>query len=161
MFNPSSDLTAIQNLLMEDIKTLEFLDLTGSAMVKRVSDYKLKNPTNTLPTERIEKIIISQTIIKRSQWSDLVTSDKRLCIYFVPSRPTRNESFIEEGIMVDVHVPINQDHKAWEIQERVKIILHNTRINKRYTKFYGQLGELSTVQGFFCCGSRYRFYRSI
>lgn len=138
MFNPSSDLTAIQNLLMADAKLLALLDLTG------------KPP-----------IDVAKRIIKRSQWSDLVTSDKRLCIYFVPSRPTRNESFIEEGIMIDVHVPANQDYKAWQIQERVKIILHNTRINKRYTKFYGQLGELSTVQGFFCCGSRYRFYRSI
>lgn len=159
MFNPSSDLTAIQNLLIADAELLKLLDLTGPAMESRINAYINKSPTTS--RKLAERIIILGSVIRRSQWDDLVTSDKRICVYFVPSRPTRNESFIEEGIMVDVHVPINQDYKAWEIQERVKVILHNTRINKRYTKFYGQLGELPTVQGFFCCGSRYRFYRSI
>ena len=117
---------------------MELLDLTGKPNVE-----------------------IAKRIIKRSQWSDLATSDKRLCIYFVPSRETRNESFIEENIVIDVHLPVMQDFKAWEIQERDKVILHNTKVNKRYLKFKGQLGELPTVQGLFCCGSRFKFYRSI
>lgn len=137
-FNPSVDLNAIQKLIIEDAEILRLMDLA--------------NATNVDKAKRI---------IKRSQWSDLATNEKRLCIYFVPSRPTRNESFVEEFVQIDVHVPAIQDFKAWEIQERIKVLLHNARINRKYSKFYGQLGELSTMQGFFCCGSRFKFYRSI
>ncbi|TCU72845.1 hypothetical protein EV204_105181 [Tissierella praeacuta] len=161
MFNPSQDLNAIQRLIIEDETILELLDLTGSAMAKKVSDYREKNKNTTLPTENIEKIIISQSIIKRSQWDTLATNEKRLCIHFVPDRPTRNESFLQSIIQIDIHVPAIHDFKAWEIQERVKVILHKKRINKKYIKFYGQLGELPTMQGFFCCGSRFKFYRTI
>lgn len=104
---------------------------------------------------------IGARIIKRSQWDGLATNEKRLCIYFVPDRRTRNESFLESIIEIDVHVPASQDFKAWEIQERVKLLLHKKKVNKRYTYFNGQLGELPTMQGFFCCGSRYNFYRVI
>jgi|GEM_PF-1181956 len=161
-FNPSEDLNAIQKILIEDIKILELLDLTGSSMAKRVNDYRKKNPqSDQQSTETIEKIIKSQAIIKRSQWNDLATNEKRLCIYFIPDRPTRNEVIMESLFEIDVHVPAVYDYKAWEIQERIKVLLHNTKINKKYTKFYGQLGELPTLQGFFCCGSRFRFYRTI
>lgn len=138
MFNPSKDLNAIQRLIIQDAKILELLDLTGKPNVE-----------------------IAKRIIKRSQWNDLATNEKRLCIYFVPDRPTRNESFLQSVIQIDIHVPAIHDFKAWEIQERVKVILHKKRINKKYIKFYGQLGELPTMQGFFCCGSRFKFYRTI
>ncbi len=137
-FNPSSDLNAIQRLIIQDKKILDLLDLTGKSNVE-----------------------IAKRIIKRSQWNDLATNEKRLCIFFVPDRRVRNESFLESTIEIDVHVPAIHDFKAWEIQERVKVILHKKRINKKYIKFYGQLGELPTMQGFFCCGSRFRFYRTI
>ncbi|MGJ0847399.1 hypothetical protein ACR77J_11980 [Tissierella praeacuta] len=138
MFNPSQDLNAIQILIIQDAKILELLDLTGKPNVE-----------------------IAKRIIKRSQWNDLATNEKRLCIYFVPDRPTRNENFLQSVIQIDIHVPAIHDFKAWEIQERVKVILHKKRINKKYIKFYGQLGELPTMQGFFCCGSRFKFYRTI
>lgn len=159
MFNPSQDLNAIQRLIIQDTKILELLDLTGSAMTKKVNDYIAKNP-NANPAA-VERIIISQSIIKRSQWDNLATNEKRLCIYFVPDRRTRNESIMESLIQIDIHVPAIHDFKAWEIQERVKLILHKKRINKKYIKFYGQLGELPTMQGFFCCGSRFNFNRTI
>jgi len=160
-FNPSEDLNTIQKILIEDTQILELLDLTGSAMAKKVSDYREKTNNTTSPTETIEKIIISQSIIKRSQWDNMATNDKRLCIYFIPDKPTRNEVVMESLFEIDIHVPAVESHKAWEIQERVKVLLHKTRINKKYAKFYGQLGELPTMQGFFCCGSRFRFYRTI
>lgn len=161
MFNPSSDLNAIQRIIIEDETILGLLDLTGSAMAKKVSDYREKNKNTTLPTENIERIIISQSIIKRSQWDTLATNEKRLCISFIPDRRTRNEGFMESIIQIDVHVPAVHDFKAWEIQERIKKLLHMKKVNKRYMKFNGQLGELPTMQGFFCCGSRFRFYRTI
>lgn len=137
-FNPSKDLNAIQRLIIQDVEILRLMDLVNATNVDK-----------------------AKQIIKRSQWDGLVTNEKRICIYFIPSRGTRNESFVEEFVQIDVHVPAIQDFKAWEIQERIKVLLHNARINRKYSKFYGQLGELSTMQGFFCCGSRFKFYRSI
>lgn len=137
-FNPSTDLNTIQRMIIQDTEILALLDLTGKS-----------------------NIDIAKRIIKRSQWHDLATNEKRLCIYFIPDRPTKNEVIMESLFEIDVHVPAIQDFKAWEIQERVKKLLHNTKINKKYAKFYGQLGELPTSQGFFCCGSRFRFYRTI
>lgn len=137
-FTPEKDLTAIQNIIMADKEILTLLDLEGKS--------------------RIE---IAKKIIKRSRWDDLVTSEKRLCIYFVPDRRIRNESFMQSVIEIDVHVPAMEDYKAWRVQERVKLLLHKKRINQRYTRFNGQLGELPTMQGFFCCGSRFKFHRVI
>lgn len=137
-FNPSKDLNAIQKILIEDAEILRLMDLA--------------NATN------IDK---AKRIIKRSQWSDLATNEKRLCIFFVPDRRIRNEAFLESTLEIDVHAPAIQDFKAWEIQERVKNLLHKKRVNKSYLYFNGQIGELPTSQGFFCCGSRFRFYKSI
>ena len=137
-FTPSADLNAIQRLIIQNAKILELLDLTGKPNIE-----------------------IAKRIIKRSQWNDLATNEKRLCIYFVPDRPTKNESFLQSVVQIDIHVPAIHDFKAWEIQEHVKKLLHKKKINKRYTYFNGQLGELPTMQGFFCCGSRFKFYRTI
>lgn len=137
-FNPSQDLNLIQRTLIEDSEILRLMDLTGATNLEK-----------------------GKRIIKRSQWDDLATSNKRLCIYFIPDRRVRNESFVESLFEIDVHVPAIRDFEAWEILERVKVLMHNKRINAKYAKFYGQLGELSTMQGFFCCAARFRFYRSI
>lgn len=160
-FTPSADLNAIQKILVEDKQILELLDLSGSIMAKKVNDFKIKNPGTVLPDEKIEKLIISENAIKRSQWDDLATSDKRLCIYFIPDRRARNSSFMQSIFEVDVHVPTSRDSDAWKVQERVQKLLHNTRINNRYTRFCGLIGELPTMQDFFCCGSRFKFYRNI
>lgn len=138
MFNPSQDLTAVQTILKSDSTILSLLNLAS------------ETPVN-----------IAKRIIKRSQWNDLANSDKRLCSYFIPSRKVRNESFFEEVLEIDCHVPAIEDYKAWQVQERVKLQLHKKKINNRYLFFDGQLGELSTMSGFFCCGSRYRFYRNL
>jgi len=138
LFNPAQDLTAIQSILKSDAQLLSLLDLTGATAVT-----------------------IAKRIIKRSQWNDLVNSDKRLCIYFTPSRSTRNQKFKGESIEIDCHVPSIVDYKAYEIQERIFVLLNEKQVNKRYTFFEGQLGELPTMPGFFCCGSRYTFNRKI
>jgi len=48
---------------------------------------------------------------------------------------------------------------AYQVLERVHELVSGKKINNRYLYFDGQLGELPTMQGFFCCGSRYVFSR--
>jgi hypothetical protein len=138
LFNPSSDLTAIQNILKADATILSLLSLTGKTDVE-----------------------IVKKIIKRSQWSDLVTNEKRLCIYFKPARQIPNLKFNEEVIEIDCHVPATLDYIAYQVQERAFILLNEQMINKRTIYFNGQLGELPTMSGFFCAGSKYCFNRKI
>lgn len=160
-FNPSKDLNAIQKILIEDEVILELMDLTGSAMDKRIQEYKVKFPNNYPPDETIERIVKGDSIIKRSKWDDLVGSEKRLCIYFIPDRSMRNESFLNSTIEVNIHTPALHDFKAWQVLARVNELLHKKKINNRYLYLYGQIGELSTMQGFFCCGARFNFSRLI
>jgi hypothetical protein len=138
LYNPSQDLTAVQSILKSDSSILALLDLIGAT------------PVN-----------IAKRIIKRSQWNDLVGSDKRLCVYFLPARRARNESFFEEIMEIDCHVPAIEDYKAWQVQEQIFKLLHKKKVNSRYIFAEPPLGELPTIPGFFCCGSRYRFYRNL
>lgn len=137
-FNPSQDLNAIQRLIMQDETILDLLDLTGKSNVE-----------------------IAKRIIKRSQWNDLATNEKRLCIFFIPDRSMKNEAFRNSTIEVNIHTPALHDYKAWQALERVNKLLHKEKINNRYLYLYGQLGELPTMQGFFCCGTRFNFNRLI
>lgn len=138
MYTPAKDKTAIQSILMANPKILSLMDLTGKTTVE-----------------------IAKKIIKRSIYTDLATSEKRLCIYFLPSRKLRNQSFYEEVIEIDCHVPANLDYIADQIQEQIVTLINGKKINNRYLYFDGQLGELPTMQGFLCCGSRFVFKRKI
>ena len=138
MLNPASDLTAVQNILKADAEILQLLNLTGK------------------PTLEILK-----RIIRKSKWDDLVSSERRLCIYFRPSRRTRNKKFFEEVLQIDCHVPSSDEFFAYRVLERVNDLLHEKQVNKRYLYFDGQLGELPTMSGFFCAGSRYIFNRNV
>lgn len=138
MFNPASDLTAVQNILKADGEILQLLNLTGK------------------PTLGILK-----RIIRKSKWDDLVESERKLCIYFRPSRRTRNKKFFEEVLQIDCHVPASDEFFAYKTLERVNELLHEKKINNRYLYFDGQLGELPTMSGFFCAGSRYIFNRIV
>jgi hypothetical protein len=98
-------------------------------------------------------------IIKRGQWDDLTTNEKRLCIYFRPSRMTRlSEMVTEEVMQIDCHVPAKQDYLAYRVQKQVRTLLHGYEYSGKRLCFYGQLGELPSMPGFFCAGSRYYFY---
>ncbi len=138
MYNPSKDLNAIQKILIKDAKLLALMDLSNASNVEK-----------------------AKRIIKKSKWDDLVTSEKRLCVYFIPDRVPRNIALLESYIQIDVHVPATLDYKAWEIQERVKQLLHDETINKKCVRMYQSLGELPTMKDFFCCGVRYKFFRTI
>jgi hypothetical protein len=138
LFTPDKDLTTISLLMRKDEPLLELLNLKGA-----------------------DAVTIAKRIIKRSQWSDLATSERRLCVYFLPDRRMRNESFKQSVLQVDCHVPATQDYIAYRVLERVYTLLHRKKLNKRYIFFDGQLGELPTMQGFFCAGSRFEFKRII
>lgn len=141
------------------------MDLSGQKLIDRANAYinekKKGNPTFSIPIEDACDIIIAKSIIKRSQWADLVGNDKRLCIFFRPARKTSNQKFNEEVLEIDCYVPATLDYIAYEVQERVFLLLNEKKVNNRYLYFDGQLGELPTMPGFFCCGSRYVFYRKI
>lgn len=138
MFNPSRDLTVIQNILIADTTILNLLNLTGASQVDK-----------------------TKKIIRESRWNDLATSERRLCLYFIPSRRTRNESFSAEVVEFDCHVPAGYGYFAYQVNEQIYKLLHKKKINNRYLYFDGQLGELPTMQGFFCAGSRFTFSRKI
>jgi len=138
MFNPSSDLSAIQTILNTDATILSLLDLT------RKSDVE-----------------ITKRIIKRSKWDDLANNDRRLCMFFRPARKVQNLEFNEEVLELDCHVPATLDYVAYKVNERAYLLLHKTKVNNRYLYFDGQLGELPTMPSFFCAGSKYLYKRKI
>lgn len=138
MFNPSKDLTEVQRILINDSKILELMGLSTATNVEK-----------------------AKRIIKRSKYDDLATNEIRLCIFFLPARPTRNVVIHEEVIQIDCHVPYSYDYKAYDIQARIFKLLQRKKVNKRYLESEGQLGELSTMAGFFCAGNRYKFNRTV
>ena len=134
-FNPEADKNVIWKTIRDD-KTI--LELIG-----------LKEAT---PLE------IAKQIIKRSTWDDMLTNEKRICIYFRPSRSSRNEILTNEILQIDVHVPAKQDYIADRIISRIVKLLNNKNLNGVYLKFAGQLGELPTLSGFYCAGVRFDYY---
>jgi hypothetical protein len=138
LFSMESDIDRLQAILRTDAIILSLLDLTSKPQTD-----------------------IAKRIIKRSKWDDLVNSEKRLCIYPTPTRATRSESLFEEIIEIDCHVPASLDYMARRTIDRVVNLMNNTRINGRYLKFKGSLGELATMSGFYCCGCRFSYYDPI
>ena len=138
MFNPSSDLTVIQKILIADADILKLLNLTGATQLEK-----------------------TKKIIRESKWNDLAGSERRLCLFFIPSRRMQNQSFNGEVIEFNCHVPAGYGFYAYQVNERIYKLLHEQKINKRYLYFGGQLGELPTMSGFFCAGSRFTFNRKI
>lgn len=138
MYSTESDIDKVQFLLRTDATILNLLDLTGKTQVD-----------------------IVKQIIKRSKWDNLTGSERRLCIYFAPSRPTRNDILFEEIIQIDCHVPASLDYMARRIIDRVVNLLKTQRINGRYLKYKGSLGELPTAQGFYCCGVRFAYFNPV
>jgi len=121
--------------LSNDTQLLASLDLTGA-----------------------EDETVAEHILQRSQWDDLAVGEKRLNLFFRPSRRIRNDLCLEETLQVDCHVPAKQDYVAYEILARVVYLLKNYEVNGRIFYFEGQLGELPTMPGFFCAGARFNYF---
>ena len=134
-FSPETDLNAVQALFIGDSSMLATLDLTSAT-----------------------SIVKAKRIIRRSQWNDLVTAEKRLCCYFRPSRSGAISVVTNEVLQVDCHVPALLDYMAYRAIARAKELLYNKVINNRIYEFDGQLGELPSMTGFVCVGARFTFY---
>ncbi len=100
----------------------------------------------------------AKRILKRSQWDNLATSERRLCLYFRPSRTARLPIVTNEVLQIDCHVPSTSDYIAYRAIARAKELLYDQEINNRIYEFEGQLGELPTLSGFVCVGARFTFY---
>ena len=134
-FSPELDKNALQTLFLSDAELLAALGLTSATPVEK-----------------------AKRIIKRSQWNDLVTNEKRLCCYFRPSRRGAISVVTNEVLQVDCHVPASLDYMADRVITRVEKLLYNKVINNRIYEFDGQLGELPSMTGFVCVGARFTFY---
>lgn len=132
------DIDKLQSIIKADATILSLLDLTNKSQVE-----------------------IAKRIIKRSKWDDLASSEKRLCMYFCPSRLTRNDILFEEMIQIDCHLPASLDYVARRTIDRVVNLINNKQINGRYLKFKGSLGELPTAPGFYCCGVRFGYFNPV
>lgn len=111
--------------------------------------------------EQADNNVIASRVIRRSQFHDLTEGEKRMCIYFLPSRAVNNDSMTREVMQIDVHMPELQDTVAYDIHRVINSLLHEKQIGESVFFLWGLMGEESTIPGFVCVGSRYYFYRVI
>jgi hypothetical protein len=108
-----------------------------------------------------DEVTVTEHIIKRRQWEDLAGHERRICIHMRPSRTSQNEVVREQVIQVDCHVPAKEELVSLQVQSRVYQLLHKAPVNRRELRFDGQLGELPTMPGFYCSGSRFGLFHTI
>lgn len=137
-FDPDKELQQIHFRITGDTEIVEMMGLKGAEMSE-----------------------IASKITKRNEWIDLTGNDMRINIFFVPSRLTSNVIVINETVQVEVHVPATKEHIAYRITGRIKKLLHGYQVGGRKYYFQGQLGDLGTMPGFVCVGSRYGYYATI
>lgn len=135
MIDPKAALNAVQALFINDAKILDALQLTDATIVEK-----------------------AQSIIKRSKYDDLANNKSRVCIYFRPSRKTRNQMVVEEVLQIDCHVPVARDMYAYDVIKRANELLHDKKIGNRIFYYDGELGDLPTAPGYFCAGIRFTFH---
>jgi hypothetical protein len=104
---------------------------------------------------------VAKRIIKRSRYDDLTTNEKRLTIYFAPSRRTRNQEVHEHVLQIDCHVPATTDYVAWRVVQQVVKLLHRQTVNNQCMYAEPPLGELPTMSGFFCAAARLAYSNTI
>jgi hypothetical protein len=134
LFDPESDLNRIWKTVRDNAEVLAAMGLTGQT-----------------------DLTIAKRIVKKSRYSDLANSERRLCIFFAPDRPPLNNLVIPEMLEIDCHVPEADSMAAYKVIRTVKAALHEQVINGKQFLFAGQLGELATASGYFCVGMRFRF----
>jgi hypothetical protein len=136
LFDPNSDKNAVHAILRSDSTILSLLSISTD-------------------------MEIAEHILKRSKWDDLASSNRRLNIFFAPSRSSRNQLIIQPVLQIECHVPAKLDYIAEDVIKRCKELLHKTKINNRYLYFSGQMGESPTMPGFYCTGARFVYYTTI
>ena len=135
LFDPEGDINIIHERLRNDSILLNTLEL------KDASDEH-----------------IATRIIKRNIWEDLTSNETRMCIYFRPSKQSANIIITEEILQIDIHVPAIRDYLAYRGQSRVFALLNKYEVGNRKYYFEGMVGDLATMPGLYCVGSRYYFY---
>jgi len=139
MFNPAKDLNWVWKTVSGNTGVLSAMGLVGATTLK-----------------------IAKQIIKTSKYDDLAKEgERRLCIYFLPSRPRINNLRTPEMIQLECHVPHRESMKAYETIGAVHTALQGKLINGKVFEYAGQLGELATAPGYFCAGIRYKYHGSI
>lgn len=138
MFKPEDELNRIHEKIRSDDRILQEMGLKGA-----------------------DSVVIANQIIKRSKYEDMAGSQKRINIYFRPSRTSANHIISNEVLQVDCHVPAKEDFIAWRVISLIKENIHNYQVGSRKYYFSGQLGEIQTMDGFFCAGCRFNFYITI
>jgi hypothetical protein len=134
MFSPYEDLSAVWVRLSADAELLSLMGLTGKSQVD-----------------------IAKAIVKRNTVDGLV-SDKRLCVYFRPSRRSKlADVCTEEVLEIDCHCPNGQEATAQKVVARVNKLLHRYEFGGKRTFYDGQLGDLPTAPNFYSAGIRFRY----
>jgi hypothetical protein len=108
-----------------------------------------------------DAVTVAERIIKKRLFPDEMEPYPQVHIYYRPSRKSGVQDIFEHVLEVDVHVPIASDAIAWKVLQRVVQLLHNQRVNNRCLYAEPPLGELPTMSGFFCAGSRFGYYNGI
>jgi hypothetical protein len=99
----------------------------------------------------------SSFIWKATKSPDLTSGGAKICYYFAPSRTSANALCSIEVVQFDVYVPSTKPQLAYQIQKRVKELVHMKTINGRQMWWAGQLGDLPAPAGYVCLGVRYRY----
>jgi hypothetical protein len=82
LFDPEMDLNHIWKTVRDDKDVLAAMGLSGA-----------------------DDLTIAKHIIKKSKYNDLASNERRLCIFYLPSRPALNNLVTPEMIEIDCHVP--------------------------------------------------------
>jgi hypothetical protein len=138
MFDPVGDINWTWKTVRDNAKVLSAMGLTGA-----------------------DNLTVAKRIIKTSNYDDLANNERRLCIFFLPSRPRINNLRTPEMIQIDCHVPFRESMRAYEAMAAVHKALQGKRINGKVFEYAGMLGELATAPGYFCAGIRYEYHGSV
>ena len=129
MFDPDADISAIWEVLANDTKILSLVEWVNG---KPKSELIYKG--NEIPSK---------------------LDSNRICLYFAPSRRTRNQIVSEEVIQIDCHSP--RPETTRQMVKRVAELVNRETLNGRQLWFAGQLGDLTTAKGYSCAGVRFRY----
>jgi len=138
MFDPAGDLNWTWKTVRDNAGVLSAMGLTGAS-----------------------NVTIAKQITKTSDYEGLAGDERRLCIYFLPSRPRINNLRTPEMVQIECHVPHRESMKAYEVITTVHGALQGQCVNGHILEYAGQLGELATASGYFCAGIRYQYVSSV
>jgi len=137
VYDPSGDANAFYQVLTDDTELMTLLGWTSGGKMPYV--WKgMKYPDDIVDSNGAAKT-------------------RRICFYFAPSRAAPNPLTSIEVVQFVAFVPIEKPDVAYQIQARIKTLLHMKTVNGRYLEWGGQQGQIPAPKGFFGLGVRYRY----